>query len=151
MRTILSVAIVLATTAACARQPSASLERAAEPHDVALVGCVERGVEAGELVVRGRDVAGTVGTGIGREQGGLRTTTTLGGGDEDRNARPGTPFEERASTLTPRLVAGAGVELASHIGQRVLVRGEFHPAGPSQSGDSVTVASIAEIAPACAQ
>src|SRR5689334_1824456 len=125
--------------AACARQSSPTEQRANTPRVVTLIGCIERGGKDGSIVLRGRDVAGTTGTGVGQEAGGLPTTETLHGGDEDRNARPGTTMEQRASTLTPRLETANRADLDARVGQRVLVRGEFKPAGMEHPDDTVKV------------
>jgi hypothetical protein len=148
----LSVAIAIGCVAAgCARQPSPSEQHAATRHQVMLIGCIERGGKEGGVVLRGRDVAGSTGTGVGQEPGGLPSTETMPGGDEDRNARPGTTMEGRASTLTPRLESSNPADLESRIGQRALVRGEFEPAGLQHADDSVKVASIEMVASSCSQ
>jgi len=136
--------------AACARQPSPSEQRADAPHQVALIGCIERAGKEG-VVIRGRDVTGTVGTGRGREAGGVPSTETMIGGDGVRNERPGTPLEMRASELTPRLETEDGSDLGAHVGQRVLVRGEFEPAGQGHAYDRVKVASIEPVSSGCSQ
>jgi len=118
---------------------------------VTLIGCIEPGGKDGAVVIRGRDVTGTTGTGIGRESGGRGVTTTMGGGDPERNARPATPSEERAATLTPQLESTDDAKLAGRVGQRVLVRGEFEPAGVGHAFDRVKVASIETVATLCTQ
>ncbi len=145
----LPFALLVGLAAACARQSSPSERAANTPHQVSIVGCVERNRSG--IVIRGRDVSGTVQAALGRERGAVPTTQTMGGGDEERNARPHVTIEARASMLTPRLEAGNGIELERHIGERVLVQGEFEPAGLRHADDTVTVQSIETVSPSCHQ
>jgi hypothetical protein len=152
MRRALFLAIAAGCcAAACARQSSPSEQRANTPRIVTLIGCIERGGKDGGVVLRGRDVTGTTGTGVGQEAGGLPSTETMPAGDEDRNVRPATTMEARASTLTPRLESNDRTGLESRIGQRVLVRGEFEPAGMERPDDTLKVSSVETIGTSCNQ
>jgi hypothetical protein len=151
MRHTIFAAVVAAGCAGCAHQSSPTIRTAAEPHAVQLVGCVEHGSERDELVLRGRDVTGTVATGEGAEQGGIPSTTTRIAGDAARNAQPMPTPEERANVLTPRLQSDNAADLAKRVGQRVLVSGSFTPADNDHPYDTLKVASIDPIAPRCVQ
>jgi hypothetical protein len=133
---------------ACARQTPQSDQPVRVPRQVTLVGCVERSAGGEGVIVRGRDVTGTSGT-FAASEGGARPTTTLGASEDERtgSARP----HEDVSLLTPRLESANQTELSSRLGQRVLVRGEFQPADPHRTFDSVKVASIETVAPSCSQ
>lgn len=143
--------LIASVAGACAREPSPSERRADTPHPVTLIGCIERGGKEGDVILRGRDVAGTTGTGVGEEAGGIPSTAAMRGGDEDRNARPGTPIEARASTLTPRLESADSASLAARVGQRALVSGDFEPADIGHPYDRVKVTSIETVSPSCSQ
>ena len=145
----LPVVVLLGCATACARQSAPSQEQASAPRQVTIVGCLERDEHG--VILRGRDVSGALTTGIGRERGAVPSTQTLGGGDAARNARPATAFEARASMLTPRLESDDEADLMKRVGQRVLVRGEFEPAGIHRPDDTVKVQSIETVSSICGQ
>lgn len=116
---------------------------------VTIVGCVEQGREPDDVVIVGRAVDEAVATSIGNHgRGGLPSTTTLRGGDGDRQPSAGTR-EDWASQLAPRLVGGDAREIHNAIDHRVVMTGLFEPAKGDVTFDQLAVVSIQPVGGGC--
>jgi len=148
--TLLIAAALLLTGALACSKATTPAERAANtPQHVTLVGCVQQGADPDEFVIRGRTVVGTAQNPTGPEPGGLSTDITHEGGDAERVASTGGTREDKAQRLTPRLVSDNPGAVKAELGRRVVVTGEFVPAGMDAPLDQLKVATIARVADSC--
>ena len=172
----IGVGVVVAGALASAQHQDSTMSREV----VSATGCVQRatGAEAtaggqgidGGFVLRGARIGGTSGR---AERPALPavspgTPASTEGSEATNTAEPGSgapPVEARASgneMASPRprdagllLVADRGIDLAEHVGKRVIVTGGLSSfAGPdgvasTASGRTLTVTKVTLIAPAC--
>jgi hypothetical protein len=173
----LGVGIVVGGSFASAQAPdSTTMSREV----VSAIGCVQRATPAeasaggqrsdGTFVLRGARIGGAT----SRAKGPALPATSPGtpasseGSEATNTAEPGSgapPVEARASgndMASPRprdagllLAADRGIELAEHVGHRVIVTGRLSsfasPDGVAStaSGRTLTVTKVTQIAPAC--